>query len=47
VKLRIKLSPAFAELCKNNPQNSGHYIPLQRPRAAHTPWSDQFALVFD
>ena len=28
---------------KNNPKISGHYIPLQRPRAAHALRSDQHA----
>ena len=27
---------------KNNPQNSGHYVPLQRPRAVHALLSDQY-----
>ena len=26
---------------KNNPKNSGHYVPLNRPRAAHALRSDQ------
>ena len=26
---------------KNNPKNSGHYVPLQRPRAAHALRTDQ------
>ena len=28
---------------KNNPKNSGHYIPLRRPRAAHAICLDQFS----
>ena len=31
----------ISERKKNNPQNSGHYVPLQRPRAAHALRSDQ------
>ena len=31
---------------KNNPKNSGHYILLQRPRAAHALRSDQNLLTY-
>ena len=30
---------------ENNPKNSGHYVPLQRPRAVHALRSDQYSNI--
>ena len=32
---------------KNNPKNSGHFVPQQRLRAAHALHSDQFYILRD
>ena len=31
---------------KNNSKNSGHFVPLHRPRAVHALRLDQFSMVF-
>jgi hypothetical protein len=44
----LRTTPSGRKVCgtekkrkKNNPKNSGHYVPLQRPKAAQALRSDQ------